>query len=347
MSEINPAVPPAMERVVAKAVEKRTEMRYQSALEMAQDLQRALQEPDGTWLGRLPDVNTVSDEMQGMAYTQRQNKTLFRRKKWITWALFGLAVCAVIFGLIEGALLIYDRVVNTAEAPYLLDETEENALRLIDRAELRAEIYRKSDEVKPAGIVIMQSPEDGTTMKKNETVYITVSTGPEEQPVPRVAGMNVSQARTELEKYGFTLLVLPQRVLSEAEWDTVITQSPEDGVTLPSGSVIQVTLSGGQVTLPNLVDMQRDEAMLLIQQMKLSLTEIKEIPVDDVTKAEHVAAQQYTDGDLKQYMPGDQVMQQTQVTLAVYVAQPALENPEGNGGADEAENPPSEESEIQ
>ena len=319
MTEINPDISPALERVVEKAMEKRPEMRYQSALDMAKDLQRALQEPqwEETQRERMPQA--VENPAINGAAKQKRNPS--RRRTLKRFGVLFAAVCVVLFMLVEGSLMIFDRVVNTTEAPYLLDETEESALRLVEKAELHAEISRKSDAVKPAGTVIMQSPEDGIPMKKNETIYLTVSTGPEEQPVPGVTGLPVEEARTELEKYGFTLLVLPDRVLSDLPWDTVIWQSLEGDTPMPSGSVIQVTLSGGKVTLPDLKDMPRADAMLLIQQLKLNLTEIKEIPIDDPGKADHVAAQQYTDGDLNQYQPGDAAMQQTQVTLAVYVSQ--------------------------
>ena len=325
MAEINPAVPPAMERVVGKAMEKRPERRYQSALEMAQDLQRAMQEPDGTWLGRLPDKQAAPANNVNNATSR--TKTL-RSKKWIRNRIGLLALlAAVIFGLGIGTAKIYDHIINTTEAPYCMDEDEKNALRLIERAGLRAEISRTSDAIAPAGTVILQSPEYGTAMRRNETVFLTISTGPEEQPVPRLTGYSAEMARQELEKMGFRFLALPERQLSNDAWDTVLHQSPAEGEMMPSGSVVQVTLSGGCVTLPALVGMTRDEAMLTIQQNKLVLTEIMEIPVADTTQFDRVAAQQYLDSRARQYEPGEQAMQQTQVKLAIYVAEPVSESP--------------------
>ena len=323
IGNLKPNVPPAIIRVVEKAMKKSLAERYQSATEMARDLQQALNHPD-----ELPAENT--QEKQPVRHQKatpgskpvKPVKAPFKWSRQIKWAAVTLASLAVIFVLYESMHLIFDRVLNFTEAPYLLDETEDSALRLISRAELKYELSRISDEVKPAGTVIMQSPEYGTAMKKNETLYLTVSTGPAEQAVPRIIGMAANAARQELEKYGFTLLVLPARELSPEPWDTVVMQDPAPEEMMPSGSVIQVRLSGGSVTLPNLVDMNRNDAMLLIQQLKLNLTEIKEIPIDDLTQADKVAAQQFSDGDMNTYAPGDQVMQQTQVTLAIYVMNP-------------------------
>lgn len=337
ISELNPAVPPAMERVVEKAMEKRPERRYQSALEMAQDLQRALQEPDGTWLGRLPD-QPISSLAQHTGNTEKQKPV--HTRKWI-WTRIGVAgsVVLVLAGMVFGAIRIYDQVVNTTEAPYCLDETEADALRLITRAGLASEVSRTSDAVKPAGYVIMQSPEYGTSMRKNETVFLTISTGPEEQAIPAITGMSVESARSELERFGFTLLALPERELSTSPWDTVLSQNPGESEMMPSGSVVQVTLSGGSVTLPDFVGMTRQEALFQIQQLQLNLVPpIREIPVEDATQFERVAAQFFSDDKGNAYKPGDQVMLHTQVTLAVYVSnQPGAS--EAASGAEETQVP--------
>ncbi len=337
MSELNPAVPPAMERVVAKAMEKRPEKRYQSALEMAQDLQRALQEPDGTWLGRLPDrPQAVQDQQPVIHSTTRQMPV--HSKNWLWTRISAIALAAlVLFGLIFGTIKIYDQIVNITEAPYCLDEDEREALRMVARAGLKAEISRVSDASKAAGTVVLQSPEYGSTMRKNETIFLTISTGPEEQPVPKITDMNVETARMELETVGFTLLALPERVLSNTPWDTVLSQSPAEGELLLSGGVVQVTLSGGSVILPDLTGKTRAEAMMLIQQYNLNLTEIKEIPVDDATQFERVAAQQYMDGNLNMYEPGQQAMQQTQVTLAIYVSSQPLPTEEAPAASEKAD----------
>ena len=129
----------------------------------------------------------------------------------------------------------------------------------------------------------------------------------------------MEQARTELDRLGVTLLALSDRKLSTSPWDTVLSQKPGSGELMPNGTVVQVVLSGGSVTLPDFVGMTRKDALFMVQQMKLALLEIREIPVDDATQFDRVAAQFISDGTSNEYRPGDQVMQQTQVTLAIYV----------------------------
>ncbi len=318
IAQLNPAVPPALERVVEKAMEKNPEKRYQSAREMAQDLQHAMQEPDGTWMGRLPDKVSPPVEQPINPPTGQHKKIRLHHSALSIAGVVALSL-VVVAGMAWASVLIYDRIVNTTEAPYLLDESEQSALRIIERAGLQAKISRVSDEVKPQGSVILQSPEYGTSMRKNETVFLTVSTGPVEQPVPDCRGMKMEEARDTLERCGFLLLVLPNRVLSEQTWDTVVTQSPEEGEILSSGNVVQVQLSGGMVTLPDMNGMLLEDARALINQLRLHLNEVREIPCDDPALVGHVAAQQFTDGNLTIYNVGDQVMENSEVMLAVYV----------------------------
>ena len=323
MSELNPDVPPAIERVVQKAMEKRPEMRYQNALEMAQDLQRAMQEPAGERTDMEPQT---SKPAASLSQTGRQKpvRSKERLRMMIAMAAVGTAILA---GLVLGGIKVYDLMMNVVQVPYCQDETEASALKLINRVGLKAEIIRVSDPVNPIGTVVLQSPEYGTNMRKGETVLLTISTGPAEKAVPRLADMTLEEARTELERMGFTILALPDRILSSKEWNTVVSQEPEEGAVLSSGGVVQVILSGGSVTLPDLVGMTQQEATLKIQQLQLNLTDVKLLAVDDVSLFDRVGSQLFYD-DNAQYAPGEQAKQHTQVSLVVYVppqAQPEEE----------------------
>lgn len=323
MSELNPTIPPAMERVVEKAMEKRPERRYQSATEMAQDLQRALQEPDGTWLGRLPDKLVPSVATP----TAKQRALKKRKRKLLSFAVGAAVAALVLLGLVLSAVRIFDEINYSVEAPFCRDENEKDAIRLIERAGLRYEITRIGSDTVPAGAVIMQLPEYGEKMRKNDpqrnTIYLTISTGPEEKLVPSFLGMGLEEARDEAETLGFTLQSMPERELSTLPFGTVLRQTPEEGELIRGKNVIEVYLSGGCVTLPDLRGLTRQEALLRIQQLDLTLIEIKEIPVTDTTQFNRVATQQYSDSAFNQYLPEQQAMQKTLVTLAIYVSEQA------------------------
>ena len=317
---LNPAVSPAINAVVQKAMAKDPKNRYQQAEDMARDLQKALNEPNT----QPPEVildPPAKEEDKPVRRTRRPAER-FDWHRMLRPLIFSLAALVVTGIIALLAVRMYNSIVNSATAPYVIDETEKNALNLIARAGLTAEVSRVSDAERPVGTVIQQAPEYGTTMRKGSKLLITVSTGPQEQEVPSLYGMNVTKATAELEKYGFTLLALPGREVSEKPWDTVLSQTPEAGEKMTAGGIVQVTLSGGSVTIPNLVGMNRAEALQLAESIGLRVTEILEEPVEDTTKDQQVAAQFFTDMNNQPVQPGDRVISGTMGRIAVYVLTP-------------------------
>ena len=327
--EINPSVPPALAQVVEKAMDKKIECRYQKAVDMAQDIKRALEEPDGTWLGRLPDKEPLPEKEEAnkdqFSTTTKLKLKQARKKKWLKSMAVILLSLLSVFAIVFGSIKIYDNIIRSTEAPYVLDETLDSATRLIEKAGLKIEIKRVSDDVKPVGTVVMQSPEYGTVMRKDETIVITLSMGPEMKEAPDFANMPFAEAKAIAEEYGFILLPLAERRLSSKPWDTVLEQNPAAGTVLKSGEggeVIQVILSGGSVVLPDLVGMSKADALQRIQQLQLKLVNLIEYEVNDATQIDRVAAQQYViyeNNEAVACQVGDEVMQQAEVTLAVYV----------------------------
>lgn len=330
--ELNPSVQPAFAHVVEKAMEKKPEKRYASAVEMAQDIKHALEEPDGTWLGRLPDKNQTpanakaADNKPVTASIPRVKKKA--KKTAVYWMGVFAVTLAAILVIIGGSILFYERVINVAETPYVLDETLERAQHILDRAGLQVSVIGTSDEIKPRGTVIMQQPEFGTILKKDEVVVLTVSTGPNEQQVPWVTDMSVEEAEQLLAQYGFRIYKLEEQ-LSSKPIGTVLSQQPEAGTMAVAGETIKVVLSGGSIVLPDLLGMDQEQAIALIQQQGLELDEVIQVQVNDAGQIGKVAAQKFVaieNNEPVEYTAGQTVAQKTKVTLAVYVLQEDASN---------------------
>ena len=106
------------------------------------------------------------------------------------------------------------------------------------------------------------------------------------------------------------------------------------------GEVIQVILSGGSVVLPDLVGMSKTDALQRIQQLQLKLVNLIEYEVNDATQIDRVAAQQYViyeNNEAVACQVGDEVMQQAEVTLAVYVLKTDTDAAEQDRGEQQQE----------
>ena len=328
--ELNPSVQPAFAHVVDKALAKHLDKRYADAVSMAQDIKRALEEPDGTWLGRLPDKNqpvkAKYQETQPNAITSKQKTAKEVKKNVFRWVGVFCVTAIAIAVIIGGSFLFFDNVINVAKAPDVLDKTEESAIRELQKEGLKWYVAgRKSDDNIPAGIVIMQEPLCGTSMKKGETVYITVSTGPQVQEVPDIVGKDKEEAHDMLAKYGFAMFDVEYRTSGEP-YGTILEQTPEAGELMENDDkTIQVVLSRGPLQLPNFIGMKQEDAIAQMNQMGMSLEKVEPIFVGNEAQLDigKVAQQKfivYDDNNTPvEYVPGDVLVVSPKVILAVYM----------------------------
>ena len=293
VTDLVPGIPASMERIVRKAMEKKPEKRYQSATEMAQDLHRALHDPQRDW-----SATTQTDvpiPMISQVENAHQNNSQTERTKWMYRGLSALLAVMMALILTFGVYKAYDMIFNVASVPYLINEYEDKAVQLLVRAGLTPSITRTSDAEKPAGAVIMQDPGYDVRMKKGDIVYLTVSTGPVQQEVPDLTGMTEQEARENLSKVGFTLLVLPEREVSREAVGTIVSQTPRAGEIAVQNGIIQVSLSGGCVLLQDLTGYSYNEALGMLEKMGVEVKDVKEMPISNEAIDGTVASQQYLD----------------------------------------------------
>lgn len=302
-------VSPAMEQVVLTAMSKEMRNRYRDAADMARAIRAALQNPNVTDASTTAPVTALQEPVRTATDNTERVQRQRRKKRRRETLLVILLSLAVIAGLAVGGIQIASTIMNRTEAPFLIGETEENALRIGKEKGLKVEVVRQSDANTPAGVVILQSREYQYSMKRGDVLVITVSTGPEKQGVPRLTGMTVAAAQAEAEKYGFRMLVT-QKVESDQPINTVLEQQPEMGEMLAYGDIIQVTASGS-VTVPRFIDMNRSQALLLARETGFNDVQIVEHETLDETKFDRVADQVPKEGE--------RVLDSTQITLAIYV----------------------------
>ncbi len=303
---LNPDVSPAIERVVLKALENDPKNRYQQAQDMARDLRDALDSPE------------KSSEKPEFKIEKKSSSFILPHVNGIRLGVEILCCLAVLMVIAVVAVNLYQSISNTVNVPYLVGYSENTALHMIQNAGLSAQVTRVSDPDTPVGDVIRQQPEYETSLKKGDTVQITVSTGPKEQEIPSLYGMNVEEAKEKLEMIGFSLLVVSQRVVSEKPWDTVLEQTPAAGEKLSAGGIVQVVLSGGCVTIPKLTGMTRQEALRTAEELGLRITDVHEFSTDDASIFDIVADQMFSDSNDTKLDIGTKVILGTTGTIVVY-----------------------------
>ncbi|MBN1778220.1 MAG: Stk1 family PASTA domain-containing Ser/Thr kinase [Clostridiales bacterium] len=285
--ELNPSVPPAIASVVMKAIEKAPQRRFQSAREMADALLKAKEgvaiessPPPSSGNGHGKPENGSDSDLKSYAAssspkfgarTQPQGKRGMHRSRASVVSTI-LVACMLIAGLIIGTIVIYNSVVNSAIAPDIVGVTVEEAKASVSRADLQLEITQVNHDTIPANIVIAQTPEADTDMRKGDSIVATVSIGPVTLLMPNLIDLMREEAVAKLKDRGVTVLI--SKAPSTLPVDTVIAQKPEKGQPYVSGQEIELTLSGGSVIIPELTGITLETALTLINQDSLLIGEI-------------------------------------------------------------------------
>jgi beta-lactam-binding protein with PASTA domain len=90
------------------------------------------------------------------------------------------------------------------------------------------------------GLILDQSPKADAAQAKGGTVTVRVSSGPGDVELPKLAGVGVEKAKTDLEKLGLKP-VLRWVAMAETPTYVVLGQKPAAGQKVKPGTEVQLT----------------------------------------------------------------------------------------------------------
>ncbi|WP_164419082.1 Stk1 family PASTA domain-containing Ser/Thr kinase [Streptomyces salinarius] len=299
-SVFDPEITPEMDAIVLKALVKDPDYRYQSADEMRADIEACLDgQPVGATAamgamaaggyGAYPDdqpttalrsdagagATTMLPPMNpddgGYGYDDRPDRRRQQPRKKNTSTI--LLVLAGILVLI-GAILIGKYVVSgggdpgggKVDVPALVGQTQDDAEQLLTNSDLKlGTVEQKPCEDQKKGNVCSQDPKQGTSVDKDSTVNLVVSTGAPKVAVDNVIGKNVDEATQQLEDKG--LQVETKQTESSQDEGTVLSQNPEPGKELEKGSTVtlEVAKAEEKATVPDVIGRTCDEAKAQVE----------------------------------------------------------------------------------
>ncbi|WP_129839343.1 Stk1 family PASTA domain-containing Ser/Thr kinase [Streptomyces sp. RFCAC02] len=139
--------------------------------------------------------------------------------------------------------------------------TQEEAVETLEDAGLRVEVEQGWSDTVDEGHVVSTDPERGERVRRNTTVHITVSRGPEVTAVPDLVGVPLDEARRLLDEAGLTEGEVDWEFSSEVERNAVIAADPEPGTERRPDSPVDLVVSKGRaVDVPRVIGMDQDEA---------------------------------------------------------------------------------------
>ena len=135
------------------------------------------------------------------------------------------------------------------EVPDFQGKHYENAVKTLDKYGIDYEIVPDESSDQPEGYVISQTPKAGKKLTSSTKVKLYVNMTKDEdelERVPKVVGLDSSDAKAEVESSGFEWGSVTEQESSEPK-GTVISQSPDAGTEIKKGYRINVVVSSGTV----------------------------------------------------------------------------------------------------
>ncbi len=306
-SQLNPDVSAAIDNIVAKSLAKRVEDRYQSAADMRKDIDRvlagqAVEAPaaataivGGTAVAPAAPVLPVAGGARRAEPDpdDEDDEPESRAKWWIIGAIAVLLLAGIAFA-------IYKATESPAPPPKVTvpdvsGKTVDAATRALESQKFivapKTEEQASTDVEE--GNVIETDPPAGEDADKGSTVTLIVSAGPKQVAMPDVRQLDFDVAKGQLENGEGKFKVERKWVDNSADRGVVINSTPLVGEQVDVGSKVTLFVSKGQVTVPNVVGQNVDDAKKALEDLGLKVTTKEDTsgsaPEDTVT-AQSIAA---------------------------------------------------------
>jgi eukaryotic-like serine/threonine-protein kinase len=119
----------------------------------------------------------------------------------------------------------------------------------------------------PEGLVVGSTPPEGTELRRDATVDVSVSKGPRPIRIPDLTGNVADRAQTRLEGLGFEVLVTEENS-DEVDEGRVISQTPSSGRGFEDDQIELLVSSGPvMVDVPDVVRLPVDEATEALEEL--------------------------------------------------------------------------------
>ena len=176
-----------------------------------------------------------------------------------------LAAAVILVLLAAGALgwaLFRDTGPQEIRVPSVVNQDVASAQTELEERGL--ELGTQTQQADPniaVGLIITQDPEAQELLEEGGAVNVVVSTGaPQAQVPPGLIGMQFNEAQQAIQDAGLRIGSVTSDDESDAPDNEVTATDPAPGTEVATGTPVNITISGGQVAIPNVVGQDQGAA---------------------------------------------------------------------------------------
>lgn len=311
-SNLNPKISPALDSIVLHSLAKDKFERFQSAAEFRTELEAAAageipvrkshsDDFNATLFGVNPSARAGSEAtMRQLSNSSSDRVVRTQSRPPVAWIWAGIAVMAVVLVAVMFFVLNQRATPIGADLsvaiPDVVGQTYESGAQELTDKRLIPSRFGEPSETVPEGTITRVDPEVGTTVAPEYVVKVWVSTGLPMVSVPSVINMKQDDAIKALEAQGLVYGKTNTSHSPSVPKGVVMGTSPESGLSVRTGTVIDLLVSDGLITVPKVVGMAVTDANKLLSPLGLNIT----VVADDSCTGNTVTAQSLAAGDQPQ-----------------------------------------------
>lgn len=255
-SDTVPTVPAAVDALVLRATATDPEDRPNDAGAMLQELERTRSRLTADDLDHAPvplpsdahddhDTGPMAADSTQHFPPDRPPVAPGRTRRRLPWIAGVLVVVLLVAGGL-GAWAFTAGPLGKVAVPTVAGTKQGRAVGAIQDVGLHARVQQVFSEKVARGVVVSASPHAGDETRKNSTVTLTVSKGPERYAVPSVAGRSEASAKAALKKSHLRVGTVSQAYDETVAKGKVVRADPDGGTEQKPRAKVDLVVSKGR-----------------------------------------------------------------------------------------------------
>ncbi|WP_313357476.1 Stk1 family PASTA domain-containing Ser/Thr kinase [Microbacterium sp.] len=311
-TEVNEQLPRSMDAIVLRALAKDPYQRFPDAgsfrlaLKAVADGETPTKREIGALTSELYGSNPRQAQETARSLRQLSSDTTMTRTQsgppvawiWAGVALLAVLLVSVLIWVVTLAVQPKDVPTSSVTVPNLVNLTATDAENALEERGLIPDMREEASVDFDEGHVIRSAPTTGAKLTAGTSVIVYVSTGADTVEMPVVEGLSQDAAKQVLDDARLELGTVRPQNDKDAQAGTVLSASERAGAQVAPGTVIDLVVANGYVTLEDMTGFSMDAAKGQLEKLGLTAEPVELGPCAEGQTPNVVASMSKSPGEV-------------------------------------------------